>query len=50
MEAWLKNVMHEPEQKGRLGSHEKNKNLYYSERKEDNKYIQDVIQVTIRTE
>ena len=49
MEAWLWNVMQKSEQKDRLSTHAKNKNLYYSERKEDNKYIQDVIQVIVQT-
>lgn len=45
MDVWLWNVMHKAEQRGRLSAHEKNKRLYFSERKEDNKYIQDVVQV-----
>lgn len=45
MDVWLWNVMHHEEQRERLDTHEKNKQLYYSERKQDNKYIQDEVQV-----
>ncbi|XP_034236223.1 voltage-dependent calcium channel subunit alpha-2/delta-3 isoform X2 [Thrips palmi] len=44
MDVWLYNVMHHEEQRTRLDTHEKNSQLYYSERKQDNKYIQDEVQ------
>ncbi|XP_052132988.1 voltage-dependent calcium channel subunit alpha-2/delta-4 [Frankliniella occidentalis] len=44
MDAWLRRVMYHGEQVDRLEAHKKNSRLYFSERKEDNKYIKDALQ------